>query len=113
MVTVVNSKADVLKATAALSVNCSAARSLQEIMKSNLGPRGTLKMLVGGAGQIKITKDGRALLDEMQIQHPTACRIFSGRTVIQFVGGFFSEGRSLRKKPFWRCEIKGFYHRSR
>ena len=74
MVSVVNSKADVLKATAALSVNCNAAKSLQEIMKSNLGPRGTLKMLVGGAGQIKITKDGKALLDEMQIQHPTACR---------------------------------------
>ena len=28
-----------------------------QVMKSNLGPRGTLKMLVGGAGQIKITKD--------------------------------------------------------
>ena len=38
------------------------------------GPRGTLKMLVGGAGQIKITKDGRVLLHEMQIQHPTAVR---------------------------------------
>ena len=35
-------------------------------------------MLVGGAGQIKITKDGRTLLGEMQIQHPTACMI--GRT---------------------------------
>jgi T-complex protein 1 subunit zeta len=58
MVTVVNSKADVLKATQALGVNCSAAKDLQEIMKTNLGPRGTLKMLVGGAGQIKITKDG-------------------------------------------------------
>jgi len=32
-------------------------------------------MLVGGAGQIKITKDGRVLLHEMQIQHPTACMI--------------------------------------
>ena len=72
MVTVVNSKADVLKATQALQVNCNAAKSLQEVMKSNLGPRGTLKMLVGGAGQIKITKDGCALLHEMQIQHPTA-----------------------------------------
>jgi chaperonin GroEL (HSP60 family) len=58
MVTVVNSKADVLKATQALGVNCSAAKDLQEIMRTNLGPRGTLKMLVGGAGQIKITKDG-------------------------------------------------------
>ena len=33
---------------------------------------GTLKMLVGGAGQIKLTKDGGCLLQEMQIQHPTA-----------------------------------------
>jgi len=31
-----------------------------------------LKMLVGGAGQIKVTKDGNVLLHEMQIQHPTA-----------------------------------------
>lgn len=80
MVTVVNSKADVLKATQALAVNCNAAKSLQEIMKTNLGPRGTLKMLVGGAGQIKITKDGKALLDEMQIQHPTACMIARAAT---------------------------------
>jgi T-complex protein 1 subunit zeta len=75
MVTVVNSKADVLKAAQALAVNLNAAKGLQEVMKSNLGPRGTLKMLVGGAGQIKITKDGSALLGEMQIQHPTASMI--------------------------------------
>lgn len=31
--------------------------------------------LVGGAGQVKLTKDGRVLLHEMQIQHPTACMI--------------------------------------
>lgn len=32
-------------------------------------------MLVGGAGQIKLTKDGAVLLHEMQIQHPTAAMI--------------------------------------
>ena len=31
--------------------------------------------LVGGAGQVKLTKDGRILLHEMQIQHPTAAMI--------------------------------------
>ena len=56
-------------------VNTSAARGLQSVLKSNLGPRGTLKMLVGGAGQIKLTKDGAVLLKEMQIQHPTAMLI--------------------------------------
>lgn len=49
-------------------------------MKSNLGPKGTLKMLVGGAGQIKLTKDGNVLLHEMQIQHPTAGMIARSAT---------------------------------
>jgi T-complex protein 1 subunit zeta len=40
-----------------------------------VGPRGTLKMLVDGSGQIKMTKDGKVLLSEMQIQNPTAAMI--------------------------------------
>jgi len=87
MVTVVNSKADVLKASQALAVNLNAAKGLQEVMKTNLGPRGTLKMLVGGAGQIKITKDGCALLGEMQIQHPTASMIARAATAQDDVTG--------------------------
>jgi len=54
----INSKADQLKKTAALNMNINAAKGLQEVLKTNIGPKGTLKMLVGGAGQIKITKDG-------------------------------------------------------
>mmetsp|Transcript_47093 Transcript_47093/g.86357 ORF Transcript_47093/g.86357 Transcript_47093/m.86357 type:complete len:534 (-) Transcript_47093:50-1651(-) len=87
MVTVVNSKADVLKASQALAVNLNAAKGLQEVMKSNLGPRGTLKMLVGGAGQIKITKDGSVLLGEMQIQHPTASMIARAATAQDDITG--------------------------
>mmetsp|Transcript_17679 Transcript_17679/g.48064 ORF Transcript_17679/g.48064 Transcript_17679/m.48064 type:complete len:535 (-) Transcript_17679:104-1708(-) len=87
MVTVVNSKADVLKASQALAVNLNAAKGLQEVMKTNLGPRGTLKMLVGGAGQIKITKDGHVLLGEMQIQHPTASMIARAATAQDDITG--------------------------
>lgn len=71
----VNENAEVMRSGQALMVNVMAAKGLQEVMKSNLGPRGTLKMLVGGAGQIKLTKDGGELLNEMQIQHPTAIMI--------------------------------------
>jgi T-complex protein 1 subunit zeta len=71
----VNPNAESLKKFNALAMNINAGKGLQEIMKSNLGPKGTLKMLVGGAGQIKITKDGSVLLSEMQIQHPTAAMI--------------------------------------
>lgn len=43
-----NAKADVLRAAAALAANCNAAKGLQDVVKSNLGPKGTIKMLVGG-----------------------------------------------------------------
>jgi len=71
----VNENADVISSRYALNVNITAARSLMDILKTNLGPQGTLKMLVGGAGQIKLTKDGCVLLNQMQIQHPTAALI--------------------------------------
>ncbi|CAN0100036.1 unnamed protein product, partial [Discosporangium mesarthrocarpum] len=44
-------------------------------------------MLVGGAGQIKLTKDGRVLLHEMQIQHPTAMMIARSATAQVGAGG--------------------------
>jgi hypothetical protein len=70
-----NASAEIVSHGAALAVNIAASTGLQSVLKSNLGPRGTLKMLVGGAGQIKLTKDGNVLLHEMQIQHPTAALI--------------------------------------
>jgi T-complex protein 1 subunit zeta len=60
---------------AALFMNINAAKGLHEVMKTNLGPKGTIKMLVDGAGGIKLTKDGNVLLREMQIQNPTAVMI--------------------------------------
>jgi len=71
----INAQADVVRKAAALGININAAKGLQEVLKTNLGPKGTIKMLVGGAGQVKLTKDGRILLHEMQIQHPTAAMI--------------------------------------
>jgi len=70
-----NPKAEVARAAQALDLNISAATGLQDVLRTNLGPKGTMKMLVGGAGDIKITKDGNVLLHEMQIQHPTASLI--------------------------------------
>ncbi|TFY77973.1 hypothetical protein EWM64_g6039, partial [Hericium alpestre] len=71
----INPKAESVRRAAALQVNTNGAMGLANVVKSNLGPRGTLKMLVDGAGQIKMTKDGKVLLSEMQIQNPTAAMI--------------------------------------
>lgn len=37
-------------------MNINAAAGLLDVMKTNLGPRGTIKMLVSGAGDLKLTK---------------------------------------------------------
>ncbi|KAF8274546.1 T-complex protein 1 zeta subunit [Lactarius quietus] len=71
----INPKAESVRRAAALQVNTNGALGLANVVKGNLGPRGTLKMLVDGAGQIKMTKDGKVLLSEMQIQNPTAAMI--------------------------------------
>lgn len=62
---VLNPNAEVLNKSAALHMNINAAKGLQDVLKTNLGPKGTIKMLVGGAGDIKLTKDGNTLLKEM------------------------------------------------
>lgn len=70
-------------------------RLCRGLAPSAAGPRGTLKMLVGGAGQIKLTKDGRVLLHEMQIQHPTAMMIARSATaqvIYETRGGEAGEG---------------------
>lgn len=75
-----NPKAESRRRGEALRVNISAGEGLQEVLKSNLGPLGTIKMLVDGAGAIKLTKDGNVLLREMQIQNPTAVMIARAAT---------------------------------
>lgn len=75
-----NPKAEQARAGQARAINEAGAKGMQEVMKTNLGPKGTMKMLVSGAGDIKITKDGNVLLGEMQIQHPTASLIARAST---------------------------------
>lgn len=41
-----NPKAEVTRAAQALQLNITAARGLQEVMRTNLGPKGTMKMYV-------------------------------------------------------------------
>ncbi|XP_039279155.1 T-complex protein 1 subunit zeta [Nilaparvata lugens] len=86
-ITLLNPKAEFARAAQALAVNISAAKGIQDVMKSNLGPKGTMKMLVSGSGDIKITKDGNTLLHEMQIQHPTASLIARASTAMDDIIG--------------------------
>ncbi len=52
--------------------NIMAAKVIAEVLRSTLGPRGMDKMLIDGLGDITITNDGAAILDEIDVQHPAA-----------------------------------------
>ncbi|KAK3700223.1 T-complex protein 1 subunit zeta [Vermiconidia calcicola] len=82
-----NPKAESRRRGEALKVNIAAGEGLQDVLASNLGPTGTLKMLVDGAGGIKLTKDGSVLLKEMQIQNPTAVMIARAATAQDEITG--------------------------
>ncbi|MEM0216120.1 MAG: thermosome subunit beta [Candidatus Bathyarchaeia archaeon] len=52
--------------------NIMAARIIAEVLKTTLGPRGMDKMLIDSLGDITITNDGAAILDEIEVEHPAA-----------------------------------------
>jgi len=52
--------------------NIMAARIIAEVLRSTLGPRGMDKMLIDSLGDITITNDGAAILDEIDVEHPAA-----------------------------------------
>jgi T-complex protein 1 subunit zeta len=56
-------------------VNYKACEALQGLFKNSYGPSGSCKMLVSGAGDVKISKEGKTLLNEMNIIHPTVAMI--------------------------------------
>ena len=52
--------------------NITAAKAVGEAVKTTLGPKGMDKMLVNSIGDIIITNDGVTILEEMDIEHPSA-----------------------------------------
>ena len=52
--------------------NIMAARVIGEVLKTTLGPRGMDKMLIDNLGDITITNDGAAILNEIDVEHPAA-----------------------------------------
>jgi T-complex protein 1 subunit zeta len=83
----ISPNAEIVSRQQALQVNVAAAVGLSNVLKSNLGPTGTLKLLVGGAGQLTLTKDGLTLLKDMQSQHPTAALIARTATAVDDIAG--------------------------
>jgi thermosome, various subunits, archaeal len=56
----------------ALRNNILAAKTLAEMLRSSLGPKGLDKMLIDSFGDVTITNDGATIVKDMEIQHPAA-----------------------------------------
>ncbi|KAF0309427.1 T-complex protein 1 subunit gamma [Amphibalanus amphitrite] len=52
--------------------NISAAKTIADVIRTCLGPRAMLKMLMDPMGGIVMTNDGNAILREITVQHPAA-----------------------------------------
>src|SRR3990167_3393160 len=52
--------------------NIMAAKIVAETVRTTLGPKGMDKMIVDSMGDVTITNDGVTILEEMQIEHPSA-----------------------------------------
>ncbi|KXJ25911.1 T-complex protein 1 subunit gamma [Exaiptasia diaphana] len=52
--------------------NVQAAKTIADVIRTCLGPRAMLKMLMDPMGGIVMTNDGNAILREIQVQHPAA-----------------------------------------
>src|ERR671925_445933 len=82
--------------------NITAAKTIAEIVRTSLGPRGMDKMLVDSLGDVTITNDGATILKEIDVQHPagkmmvdiskaTDSEVGDGTTSVVILGGALIE----------------------
>jgi thermosome len=56
----------------AQKINIEAAKLVADQVRTTLGPKGMDKMIVDNLGDVTVTNDGVTILDEMNIEHPSA-----------------------------------------
>uniref|UniRef100_A0A7S1TE70 T-complex protein 1 subunit gamma n=1 Tax=Compsopogon caeruleus TaxID=31354 RepID=A0A7S1TE70_9RHOD len=52
--------------------NIAAAKAVSDIIRTTLGPRAMLKMILSAGGSIMLTNDGNSILREVDVSHPSA-----------------------------------------
>ena len=90
--------------------NIQAAKTLADIIRTSLGPRGMDKMIRNERGEVTITNDGATILKQMQVKHPAAKMLVEisnaqdieagdGTTsVVVFAGALLSSALTLLEK---------------
>ncbi len=104
--------------------NIMAARVIAEAISTTLGPRGMDKMLVSSIGDITITNDGAAILDEIDVQHPAAKMMVEvaktqddmvgdgTTTAVVLSGALLKEGEELLEQKIHPTIVVGGYRKA-
>lgn len=99
-----------VKGLEAHKANILAARTITNIMRTSLGPKGMDKMMVSPDGDVSVSNDGATILDRIQVEHQVAKllvqlsrsqdqEIGDGTTgVVVLAGGLLQEAESLLSK---------------
>jgi len=102
--------------------NIRAARAVADAVRSTLGPKGMDKMLVSSFGSVTITNDGVTILDEMDIENPTAEMIVEvaetqedevgdgTTTAVALTGELLKKAENLLEQDIHPTAIIGGYH---
>ena len=61
-----------LKGIEAHKSNILAARTISNLLRTSLGPKGMDKMIVSPDGDITVTNDGATILDNLDVEHQIA-----------------------------------------
>jgi T-complex protein 1 subunit gamma len=69
---VLNANAKREQGKVAQKANITAAKAVSDIVRTTLGPKSMLKMLLDPMGGIVLTNDGNAILREIDVAHPAA-----------------------------------------
>lgn len=108
----------------AIKENILAAKTVSNIVRSSLGPKGMDKMLVSQDGDVTITNDGATILEDMEVENPVAKllvqlsksqddEIGDGTTgVVVLAGALMSEAESLIEKGIHPARIVEGYERA-
>lgn len=86
-VVVLNSNAKRESGRRAQLTNIAAGKAVSDIIRTTLGPRAMLKMILDASGSLTLTNDGNAILREVDVSHPAAKSIIElSRTQDEEVG---------------------------
>jgi len=113
-----------LKGLEAHKANILAGKTITNIMKTSLGPKGLDKMMVSPDGDVSISNDGATILDRIMVEHQVAKllvelsqsqddEIGDGTTgVVVLAGGLLSEAEELLDKGIHPVRVAQGFERA-